>query len=250
MKKIFTLLVASLISVSSYAQIVINEIDFVNNTVEIKNIGNATVEVGSYQLCSKPSYKSLGMLTKISGSTSLAAGEFLVVTLSWSLSENDGELALYTSSSFSSSTAIVDFLQWGNNHTNGRQNVAVQAQIWTNGEFISGIGAGDFLEYDGSGDVMSDYSVVKTSSLGSENSNITGLFENNATSLEVYPNPVVSTLNFDGEMKSVVVINTQGIVVTIENNTSTVDFSSVPSGIYTVEMIDNNNNSYFSKVVK
>ena len=56
------------LSLSSQAQVVINEVIFGGTTsVEIKNLGTGTVDLSTYQLCSFPTYNQLQNLTIISG---------------------------------------------------------------------------------------------------------------------------------------------------------------------------------------
>lgn len=248
MKKILTFLAASAITISSYSQIVINEIDPATDKVELKNVGTESKDISTYQLCIKPGFYA--SVSTLLGESSIDAGEVVVLQTSWDFIVGDGQLALYATASYGSSTAIVDFLQWGSNHTNGRQSVAVAANIWTNGEFISGVGTGESIEYDGEGDAVADFDVVSTTSLGSENASITGLFNSVNYKVEVYPNPVVNTLYLGKTMKSVTVLNNNGVVVSTYNNVSELDFTSMINGIYTLELLDANNQLYSAKILK
>lgn len=238
MKKTFTLLVAFIsMTIGASAQVVINEIDIANKQVEIKNIGSNSLDLSTYQLCKFPLYASLSSLT--SESVNLGAGEFLTLDITWTLLESGGELALYASGSFSSTTAIVDFVQWGANQANGRQSVAVGAGIWTNGEFVSGVNAGESIEYDGIGDAISDYDVVATGSMGQENASVTGLSSTVENSFSVFPNPTMDVLNLSTIVESAKVYNELGEIEVDVTSTDMVDVSALENGSYFVETITN-----------
>ena len=101
----------------------------------------------------------------------MAPGDVLVQNLgSGLLPSFQGELGIYKSSSFTSSSAIEDYVSWGANGV--RDSVAAGAGIWINGEFIAvaGITTGQTLQLlaGGDGNSAADYT-VSTSSLGSVN---------------------------------------------------------------------------------
>lgn len=52
------------------------------------------------------------------------------------ISSRDGELGLYSTNQFSSSEAIVDYVEWGSSG-HARSDVAVGAGIWTAGGFVA-----------------------------------------------------------------------------------------------------------------
>ncbi len=139
---------------SVQSQIVINEFGE-NNTVELKNIGSATVDISTYWLCDFPAYDQLSTLNIVCGSLNLAAGE-VVAFDDWSIDANDSELGLYTTNSFGSSTALIDYVEWGSSG-HQRASVAANAGIWTTGDFLPSIPAGESYAYDGDGDASSDF---------------------------------------------------------------------------------------------
>ena len=138
MKKLICILVFQIIVVHSYAQIRLLEVDPVNDVVTIKNFGGSAVDISSYRFCALRFYTFLTDLNLESGSLNLSAGASVTVS-GWQLSD-DSDLGLYLASgAFSSSTAMVDFTQWGGSHVNdGREGVAVAKGIWTTGDFITG----------------------------------------------------------------------------------------------------------------
>jgi len=151
------------------AQVVVNEI-LPDGTVELKNIGTATVDVSSYWLCHFPDYQQISNSNIISGEAMLAPGAIVAVDDFNVLDEADGELGLYVSSVFSSSSDIIDYVEWGSTG-HQRSSVAIAAGIWNTGDFVASFGAGESLEYDGEGDSPSDWAATATPSIGEENSN-------------------------------------------------------------------------------
>jgi hypothetical protein len=151
--------------------IVLNEVQFGNlDRVEIFNNGDVTVDLSTYWMCLGPGrYGQIGNLTALSGTPELASGEFLVLQLDGSLAmDNDEGLGLYSMQAFTNPDALVDFVQWG---TGGspRENVAVEAGIWTAGDFVPSVGESASIEYDGEGDASTDWAEEAIPSLGEAN---------------------------------------------------------------------------------
>ncbi|MFS4466967.1 spondin domain-containing protein [Maribacter sp. 2210JD10-5] len=149
------------------ASIVLNEVQYGNlDQVEIYNNGDVTVDLSSYWLCLGPGqYAQIGSIVPVSGSVELPAGEFLV--LPFNMSDSEG-LGLYSTNTFASADAIVDFVQWGEAGS-ARENVAAEAGIWTAGEFVPVVGQSASIEYDGEGDAASDWAEEAIPSLGEAN---------------------------------------------------------------------------------
>ena len=152
-----------------HAQVVINEI-LPNGTVELKNIGQSNVDVSTYWLCDFPAYQQIQNSNIICGNTDMAPGSILTVDNFNTIDGSDGEMGLYTSSSFGSSSAIIDYVEWGSTG-HGRSNVAVNAGIWTTGDFVAAFDNSESPEYDGMGDNSSDWAATAMPSICSENSN-------------------------------------------------------------------------------
>ncbi len=147
------------------SDIVFQEVRFnQNDRIELVNLGSSTVDISAFWLCSRFSYAQLSSLTLESGSLNLAAGDSVILS-GFSLNDTEADLGLFSTNSFGSSSAILDFLQWGSAGI-GRESVAVEAGIWTAGDFIQGIALGSSLVYDGSGNAASDYSENPSPSLG------------------------------------------------------------------------------------
>ncbi|NET34415.1 MAG: T9SS type A sorting domain-containing protein [Cyanothece sp. SIO1E1] len=157
------------------SQVVINEV-LANTSVELKNLGNSTVDVSNYWLCNFPDYAQLSQLTIICGDLEMAPGELLTVEVAGSVGgvevpSNDGELGLYINSSFGSPNSIRDYVEWGSSG-HGRSSVAVAASIWTSGDFVSAFGANESIEYTGTGDVAASWASTASPTINCmENSN-------------------------------------------------------------------------------
>ena len=139
------------------AQVVISEIA-ASGEIKLTNVGTTTENINNYWLCNFPDYDELKDLSIVCGSTTdLKGGESVVVkTASVPVSATSGEMGLYRSSAFTSAAAMVDYVQWGNgNHQ--RATVAVTAGIWTTGTFVAAFDNSTSLQYDGSGNAVSDW---------------------------------------------------------------------------------------------
>ncbi|WP_411029575.1 hypothetical protein [Spongiimicrobium sp. 3-5] len=153
---------------SGNVNVVINEVAYLGDEVELFNSGNESVDLSNYYLCLGPgTYERLGGLT-VTGDLNLAPGAYLVV--SYAMPGASGGLGLYIDNSdFADASTIADFVQWGSGGT-ARENVAVAANIWTAGQFIAVEGdAANSLAFDGSGNAVSDWAETTTPTFGAEN---------------------------------------------------------------------------------
>ena len=71
------------------SQVVINEV-LANSSVELKNVGNTSVDVSNYWLCNFPDYAQLSQLNLICGDLDLAPGELLTVEVDGSVGGVEG----------------------------------------------------------------------------------------------------------------------------------------------------------------
>ena len=128
-----TLLALAIFCYSSIkAQVRIAKLDPATNSVTLKNFGNSNVPISGYWFCNFPAYAQVSSMTSV---TSLDPGEEVNIASSVNFAVADGEFGLYNSASFSSTTAMEDYMQWGNaNHQ--RASVAVAKGIWTANTFI------------------------------------------------------------------------------------------------------------------
>ncbi|WP_306643600.1 T9SS type A sorting domain-containing protein [Sanyastnella coralliicola] len=166
--RIRTLLSAILMlfAIGANAQIVINEFQPDLDQVEIKNLGMMEVPVGNYFLCSFPIYTEIEDMTIVSGDLNLGPGEILVVS-GHEMGDSDDELGLYILPQYSNSGAIIDYVEWGSSgHV--RANVAIGAAIWSMGDFIPTVNAGESVQWDGEGDTSGDW-FLGDDTFGAEN---------------------------------------------------------------------------------
>lgn len=165
MKKLSTLLVMLFATLLGTSQVVINEFQVDNNTVELKNIGTETIDVSGWFLCSFPAYSALGSLTLEGGDLNMEPGEIIYV-IGHPMSADD-ELGLYNMPSYSSSAAIEDYVEWGSS-PHQRASVAQGAGIWTVGNFLATPENGVAYAYDGDGDMVADW-IAQAPTFGEEN---------------------------------------------------------------------------------
>ena len=162
MKTLVTCL-AALILIGSHnlqAEIVISEVNFQSNVVEIFNNGPSDVDISTWWICNRvngsPFYYTIANATSINPASTeasgvadliLEAGDVLVLDVTAGfLPPANGEFAFYNSNSFGSSAAIEEYIAWGGDGF--RDNVADGAGLWTTGDFIdvTGLSAGDSLQ--------------------------------------------------------------------------------------------------------
>ena len=137
-----------------------------NQLIEIKNIGDATADIGGWWFCNRLSYTQLptgvtipagGIIVIHVGSSGTNTSTDIFLSSMVSLNTSASDISFYFNSTFTSSSSIRDFVQWGSGG-NGRESVAVNAGIWTAGDFIPNVAEGHSIEYDGDGNSSSDWS--------------------------------------------------------------------------------------------
>jgi hypothetical protein len=71
---------------------------------------------------------------------------------------------------------------------------------------------------------------------------VSQLHENQLSSLKVYPNPTLGKVNIDGlEISEIKLFDINGRLINVYQSTSSIDISSLPKGIYTLELMANTN---------
>lgn len=141
----WTLLLVALLAfiVPANAQVYISEVG-INGTefqgapkwVELHNAGTEAIDVSDYFLCNFPAYPRISELPLLDGSTTIPAGEYLVVA--WSgLGDADAEVGLYlpTTSNFGDANSIIDYMQYGE-AGHFREGPAVEAGVWEADAFV------------------------------------------------------------------------------------------------------------------
>lgn len=99
--------------------------------VEIVNLGNETINISNWWLCSQFNYGQMSTMTLLKGDDFvMLPGEVIVVRAWRDLHDIIADLGLYSTNSFSTPSAMVDYVQWGSDANPGRANVAVSKGIW------------------------------------------------------------------------------------------------------------------------
>lgn len=132
--------------------LVVLEIDFDASFVLIRNDGTEDYDLSGHWICNRPSYNQLPDQV-------LAPGDVIELDVrSLGLRAESGELALYTSGDFESSTDIIRYVQWGTD-AHGRTDTAVAGGVWAEGDFVDNQGSS--IESSGSNPISSaDWSSI------------------------------------------------------------------------------------------
>ncbi|WP_299714089.1 spondin domain-containing protein [uncultured Tenacibaculum sp.] len=150
--------------------VVFNEIKYQGSRdlIEIYNRGTEAADISEYWLCLGPgAYQKIGDLTPESGSTTIPADGYLVV--SYNLPDDKGGLGLYSTNEFTNPDAIIDFVQYGDSGS-ARENVAASAGIWTAGDFVPTVKSEDnSIIYDGEGNGVMNWAETTQVTFGNEN---------------------------------------------------------------------------------
>lgn len=115
----------------------LSSVNPITNEVTISNCSNMNaVDITGYRLCSEFTYATISSTMVVSGTLNIPASGSVV--LSFAMDETGADLGFYDpSGSFTSTAAMLDFLQWGTTG-NGRESVAASKGIWTAGTAIPG----------------------------------------------------------------------------------------------------------------
>lgn len=141
------------LSVSGQSDVRLTYVDLGSTEVTLTNMGNMSQNVSTYWLCNFPAYMMISTLFISSGDLELSPGESVTVIFTPTSGAN-GEVGLYTSNTFSSSAAMLDYFQWGSSgHT--RESVAVAAGVWDLAGFLTG--SGPFGNSAGQGEYGSSF---------------------------------------------------------------------------------------------
>lgn len=221
------LLFASFTVLNSQVRII--EVDPSTNSVTMRNYGSQQ-DITDYWFCVQLSYGRVGLMTVTEGDLDLSNGEEVTVTSSVNLAASS-DLGLFNSNSFSSSTAMQDFLQWGGSFDfpSGRENVAVDKGIWEDEQFIT---TSPPYQYTGDG---SQNGVATWSTLSTTD------FE--TTNFSIYPNPAASniTLEFSQDFSNANleiynVLGSRMYKTTIDSPVKNIDIANWSSGLYLIKI--------------
>lgn len=179
------LAISALLAGAAQAQVVFNEVrykdsggSFVDQVVELKNVGASPANIGGWIFCHQFIYNSV-----LPANFTIPAGGYALVHFNQSGSNTSTEvffpgdqlaavtdLALYATANFTSSSAIRAFIQFGGHPGSGRESVAQSAGLWSSGDFIPGVANGNSIELcNGSPASSSSYVPQTTPTLGQDN---------------------------------------------------------------------------------
>jgi len=177
--------------------VVINEITYWGgDTIELWNTGADTVDISSWWICSRFNYAELSTLNLESGSLNLKPGDYVVFT-GFAFDDQEADVAIYSTNSFTSSAAMVDFIQYGNSGI-GRESVAAAKGIWSAGTFINPVsGSGQILSYDGNGDEPTDWSEFSISTYFGDNTNKTANVQTSYSDIALPENNTGSPITYN-----------------------------------------------------
>ena len=116
------------------AQIVISEVDPATGTIELHNIGMEAADASGLILCNRPAYQAVGELEVVSGDLMVPADGLLVVV--WdAVAAAEAELGIYIDNQFGNAESLISYIEWGS-AGHGRESVAVEAGLWSEGSFL------------------------------------------------------------------------------------------------------------------
>jgi hypothetical protein len=225
---LFVLVSLCFSNLNAQANVRISKIDPATNSVTLKNYGDANAPISGYWFCVRPAYSPLSGMTAV---TTLAPNEELDIASSVNFPVSNGEFALYSSSSFGSSAAMLDFLQWGTGAGSSRESEAVAAGLWVADTFIT---VSPPFQYGGDG---TQNGVANWSTLGLND------FEQE-DDFRLYPNPSNSILNIElqsissnGTLEVFDLLGKQIITQSIsKTEISQIDVTNWDSGLYLIKI--------------
>ncbi len=226
-KAVLMLVIATFCFTNLTAQVRILKLDPSTNSVTLKNFGASNVPISDYWFCNFPSYAQVSAMTAV---TSLDPGEEVNIGSAINFAVADGEFGLYTTNSFSSSAAMLDYVQWGS-AGHQRESVAVGAAVWDAGTFVS---VAPPYEYTGDG---TQNGVANWSTLGIDDFDA-------VNTITLYPNPTNSVLNIqiqnvvsNGAIEIYDMLGKQIFNQTItSNNVSQIDVTNWNNGLYLIKI--------------
>ena len=129
------------------SHVFISEVSFQETgaMIELRNPTSSSVSLNNWQFCHLAgNYRAIVSSSDVSfvngdydpDTMSLAANGRCVFNYNVTINRQEGDIALYKNPFFTSSSEIVSYVQWGSEGL-GRENVAVEATLWTAGTFVN-----------------------------------------------------------------------------------------------------------------
>ena len=229
---------------TTLANVIVNEVAR-DGRIELFNGTGAAVDVSDYWLCDFPAYTRLRDLTLECGDLVMQPGDYLVVSGFSGFNANDGEMGLYNTGSFSSSTALISYVEWGSaGHT--RSNLAVQAGVWTSNFFLPPPTATQSIQTFVDQTTLS-WDLADETLCGTNQQTTSTVFLGNDVNVNVFPNPASTDLNVsidgldNGADARFDVYDATGRLILSQvraagNGQSALDISQLSSGQYTLRI--------------
>jgi hypothetical protein len=232
----------------NFTDVVISEVAS-DGRIELFNGTNGAIDVSDYWLCNRPVYQRIGDIAIECGDLLIQPGEVMVISGFNGFDAADAELGLYTTNSFSSSSALASYLEWGSSG-HGRASVAIAAGIWEADFFLNAPTAGQSLQFGTNSDDAIEWTTADES-LCNVNSATTATDNGGeSASLRVFPNPIqgdmlnIEVEGMTGEIIQIQVFNMNGMelmsmLMSVSNSSSQIHLPESPAGTYFVRVVNN-----------
>ncbi len=231
----------------NFGNVTINEVT-ADGMVELFNGTDQPINVSNFWLCNRPAYQQIRAMTLECGDLLIQPGEITVVSGFSGFNATDAELGLYTSSNFSSDTAIIAYLEWGS-AGHGRTGVAIAAGLWEADFFLAPPTGNASLQLGISDTNTLVWTLAEPTVCAVNNFTSTTDNTGEAMSLSIFPNPVAgSELNvmldgLEGEMMELQIFDMNGravqtIVSEMLNGQTTISLPAMEAGTYFLRVIN------------
>ena len=232
----------------NFTNIVINEVA-ADGMIELFNGTDSIIDVSSYWVCNFPAYTQISNMTVECGDLLMQPGEVTVISGFNAFAAVDAELGLYTTNSFSSSTALFSSVDGGSTgHL--RASVAVAAGIWAAGQVADAPTASQSVQLSINDSDELSYDLADPTLCSLNNATTTTGNPGAQMSVSVFPNPVQGDMlnlvldGMSGEMMRVQIIDINGqllynSVTDMSNGQMGVDLPITPAGTYFVRVVNN-----------
>jgi hypothetical protein len=141
-------------------QVIIESVDFVTDTLVLRNVSGGQIDTASWQLCQGPgSYQSFDSMMWEDGES--------LSTIVFDGIDESSELGVYSSPSFTDSAAIEAYARWGTDDATTpsvRESVAIGATPprWTDGDFVAVCSGDQGIVATGRSDISDGFRSIGT----------------------------------------------------------------------------------------
>lgn len=122
---------------ATLSDIRINEVHEQEQWVELVNTGDGPVDITQGWICVIGFYDRIQDLTVVAGDDDLTLDPGGAVAVEWDqITAESGAVSFYRRQGFGDAENIVDYVRWGADSGGGREPVAADAGIWSQGNFV------------------------------------------------------------------------------------------------------------------